>query len=488
MMKKILIFLFAIITLTGCDSVYKYVFLPPERIEYTLVPDKEAIGSIGDTSYYISKDGLAAGYNAKDWKIEVRYMSDYQLNNFEFPEESKQGQFSGNPYTYGNWIDPALGYTPRRFTVFKVTIYNYTGSKMNFDPEITLLQTDRGDNLHAYGREQKNAKYGSIEEYYTVRKGSGGVDDDIFETRMGIARRTMLYYGKPIYKGDSRDGLVVFDPIVDEVGDLKVTVNDLVLEYDENNDPGKFIDVFFYFKQIPLDKSSIKKTDALAGTDSTGRNLNPSVKMVQAKYVNEIKVGNREIDRKMLPVQNQWDPNPVGLETLAEYVEEKTNLSLKLYQAELSSETIKDAKILFITGVAVNPRLQENLDKIVTYIEGGGFVFMDVTSFISSEKSTAYFDFEQLAAKLGSGAKLQTVSLDHPIFSQPNKLSSLPEGYERMNPNVEPSFSLRGIFLQGKLVAVEASKSYIMLWSNEEETAALNFAVNLINYASKLKK
>jgi len=93
-----------------------------------------------------------------------------------------------------------------------------------------------------------------------------------------------------------------------------------------------------------------------------------------------------------------------------------------------------------------------------------------------------------LAVKLGSGAKLQTVSLDHPIFSQPNKLSSLPEGYERMNPNVEPSFSLRGIFLQGKLVAVEASKSYIMLWSNEEETAALNFAVNLINYASKLKK
>jgi len=57
-----------------------------------------------------------------------------------------------------------------------------------------------------------------------------------------------------------------------------------------------------------------------------------------------------------------------------------------------------------------------------------------------------------------------------------------------MNPNVEPSFSLRGIFLQGKLVAVEASKSYIMLWSNEEETAALNFAVNIINYASKLKK
>lgn len=488
MMKKILIFLFAITTLTGCDYVYQYVFLPPERIEYTLVPDKEAIESMGDSSYYTSKDGLAAGYNAKDWKIEVRYMSDYQINNFEFPEESKQGQFSGNPYTYGNWIDPTVGYTPRRFTVFKVTIYNYTGSKMNYDPEITILQTDRGDNLHAYGREQKNAKYGSVEEYYTIRKGSGGVDDDIFETRMGIARRTMLYFGKPIYKGDSRDGLIVFDPIVDEVGDLKVTVNDLVLEYDENNDPSRFIDVFFYFKQIPLDKSKVKKIGDAAVTDSTGKSLTSSVKMVQAKYVNDLKQGNREIQQKMLPIQNQWDPNPDGLETLVEYVEEKTDLSLKLYQAELASETIKDAKILLITGVAVNPRLQENLDKIVSYIEGGGFLFLDVTSFISSEKSTAYVDFELLAAQLGSGAKLQTVSLDHPIFSQPNKLSSLPEGYEKMNPNIEPSFSLRGIFLQGKLVAVEASKSYIMLWSNEAETSALNFAVNLINYASKLSK
>jgi len=55
MMKKILIFLFVLISLTGCDSVYKYVFLPPERIEYTLMPDKEAIVSIGGIGYYISE-------------------------------------------------------------------------------------------------------------------------------------------------------------------------------------------------------------------------------------------------------------------------------------------------------------------------------------------------------------------------------------------------------------------------------------------------
>lgn len=468
--------------------MYQYIFLPPERTEYTLVPDKDAMESIDDSSYYISKDGLAVGYNAKNWKIEVRYMSDFQLNNFEFPEESKNGEFSGNPYTYGNWVDPSSGFTPRRFTVFKVTIYNYTGSKMNYDPELTLLQTDRGDNFHAYGREQKNAKYGSMEEYFKIRKGSGGVDDDIFETRMGIARRTMLYLGKPIYKGDSRDGLIVFDPIVDQVGKLKITINKLVLEYDENNDPSKFTDLLMYFKQIPLDKNTIKKSNETASSDSSGNKSNLSVILLQAKYVNDIDQVNRQNLEKLLRVKNQWDPNPEGLEKLKEYTEEKTDMNLKIVQGEITPANLNSAKILLITGVAVNPRIKESEDNIVTFLGNGGFLFLDVSIFLNSEKSTASADFDAIASKLGSKAKLQTITLDHPIFSQPNKIASVPEGYEKINTTIEPTFSCRGIFLQGKLVAIEASKSYIMIWSQEDETSALNFAVNIINYASNLGK
>ena len=158
------------------------------------------------------------------------------------------GVYSGNPFTYGNWIDPSLGYTPRRFSVFKVTIYNYTGSKLNFDPEISLLQTDRGDNLNAYAREQKNAKYLSMEDYFKKQKGSSGVEDEIYETRMGIARRTMLYYGKPIYKGDSREGLVVYDPIVEKVEKLKISIPRFITGYDENNEPSDYIDLSFFFQ------------------------------------------------------------------------------------------------------------------------------------------------------------------------------------------------------------------------------------------------
>jgi hypothetical protein len=111
-----------------------------------------------------------------------------------------------------------------------------------------VLQTDRGDNFNAYAREQKNSKFYSMEEYYQKRKGTSGVDDEIFETRMGIARRTMLYYGKPVYKGDSRDGLIVFNPIVDDVEKLKITVKDFVTGYDENNEPSEFQDLFYSSK------------------------------------------------------------------------------------------------------------------------------------------------------------------------------------------------------------------------------------------------
>ena len=115
-MKLSAVFLISTFLFTGCDSVYKYIFLPAERIEYTLVPDKEAMNALQDSSYFIGKNGQMVGYDAKDWKIELRYMTDYQLNTFEFPEESKSGVYSGNPFTYGNWVDPSLGYSPK--TVF----------------------------------------------------------------------------------------------------------------------------------------------------------------------------------------------------------------------------------------------------------------------------------------------------------------------------------------------------------------------------------
>ncbi|MEO8398580.1 MAG: hypothetical protein ABI550_02065 [Ignavibacteriaceae bacterium] len=489
-MKKSILLLFICLSFFGCDSIYRYVFLPPERVEYTLTPDSEAINELADTSYYISKDGKTLGFNAKDWKFEIKYLSDYQLNTFEFPEESKKEELSGNPFTYGNLIDPQLGYTPRRFTVFKVTIYNYTGSKLNYDPELSTLQTDRGDLFHGYGREKKNAKYTSIEEYYNIRKGTSGVDDDVYETRMGIARRNMLYYGKPIYKGDSRDGLIVFDPIVNSVEKLKITINDFILSYDENNEPSEFKDLIFYFKQIPFegkDEGITTENAFVENADSTKNELSGTLKVAQINYVNDLsQFGNEELNSNPQIRNNPWDPKPGAISNLMDYIKSNTPLKTQLEQTELKESDNFD--LLIITGVDGMPILQNTWKAIQDEIQDGAFVFFDIAKVSASrrliEPSTI---LNSIKVGLKGKTEIKNVSFDHPLFSAWKKFSSLPEGYEIINNTIEPSYNLTGLFLEGKLVAAIAKKSYVMMWDNDDNKAQLNFGVNIAAYAFKNK-
>jgi len=493
MIRKILpIIIVLLFANVGCDSVYKYIFLPAERIDYTLVPDEEAMNALKDSSYYISKDGLVVGYNARNWKMEIRYMPDYQLNTFEFPEESKAGEFSGNPFTYGNWIDPALGYTPRRFSVFKVTIYNYTGSKLNFDPEITLLQTDRGDNFNAYAREQKNAKYLSMEEYYKKRKGTSGVDDDIFETRMGIARRTMLYYGKPVYKGDSRDGLVVYDPIIEKVEKLKVNIPRFIIAYDENNEPSEFFDMNFFFKQVPLDKGSLVKSDIIGVSSDTTvsksqQKLTGNFRLAQIKYVDDPETS--QFTKNRLPqIENVWDPNPPSVSNLLNYIQSNTELKTSLKQITADEFIQDDYDLMLITGVGTNPMLDQNISTIVEFIEKGGFVLFDISNFKNAVRNSSVKHFQSISERLKGNVEMKNLSIDHPIFNTPKKLAGIPSGYDAISENIEPISQIKGIFLEGKLVAIETGRSYSMLWGDNNQTQALDLGLNLAAYSITNRK
>ncbi len=490
--RLISIFILSTLFLIGCDSVYKYIFLPPERMDYTLVPDKGAMDALQDSNYYISKNEQAVGYDARNWKIEIRYMPDYQLNTFEFPDESKAGVFSGNPYTYGNWIDPSLGYTPRRFTVFKVTIYNYTASKLNFDPEISILQTDRGDNFNAYAREQKNAKFMSIEEYFKKRKGTGGVDEEVFETRMGISRRTMLYYGKPIYKGDSRDGLVVYDPIVEKVEKLKVNIAKFITGYDENNEPSDFIDLNFFFKQVPLDKESLGKSEVIAVSSDTvltksQQKLTGNFRLAQLKFVDDAQASIFR-KNKLPQIKDAWDPNPKSVSNLLNYIQLNSGLKVSLAQITIDEFTQDQYDLLLITGVGASPILDQNISALVEFIEKGGFIIFDISTFKDGIVSSAFKHFQSISEQLKGNVQVKNLSIDHPIFNTPKKLAGIPSGYESVNGNIEPAFQMRGIFLEGKLVALETGKSYSMLWGDNDQIQTLDLGLNLAAYSLTIRK
>lgn len=480
-MKKLLITTFIALVFAGCNSIYKYVFLPPERLEYSLLPDPDMTLGGGDSSYFISKDGKMVGYDAKNWKIEIRYMSDYQLNNFEFPDESKQGEFSGNPFTYANWIDPQLGYTPRRFTVFKVTIYNYTSSKINFDPEVSVLQTDRGDYFNAFGREKKNAKYQSLEEYYQRRKGTAGVDEEIFETRLGIARRTMLTYGRPIYKGDTRDGLIIFDPITDDVKKLKITIDRFIVGYDENNDPSEFQNLEFFFDQIATEREEMSEEDLKVVTKKDSGMVSFSV--AQLRY--NVRPGVDNYDQP-------WNPMPRSIPSLINSAEKSFPSKIKYVQGNFEEESVRNSKMAFLFLSGSLPEFSAGfITSCADYLSQGGLIYIDNVffrgeyPFIQSMESF----IADVQKKITQKTEYKRINFDHQIFKGLKTVSVLPPGVDDKTSNYPRHDEVKGLFIEGRLAVVLSAKGYPVYWSGEgvtdDASFQTDFGINLLYYSIK---
>jgi len=469
---------------SGCDSIYHYVFLPPEKEVFTIVPSAEFVKSNRDTLYKIAIGSQSLVYDAKTWKFEIKYMSDYQLNNFEFPEDSKSGEFSGNPYTYGNWVDPETGLTPRRFTVFKVTIYNYTNSKINFDPEQVLLQTDRGDNFKAYAREKKNARNLSIEEYYQKLKGTSGVDDDVFETRMGISRRTMHYYGKPIYKGDSRDGLIVFDPVVESVNKMKITIKNFVLAYDENNDPSEFTDLVFSFDQRPMsDEELLSQQGFIPGKKDTSKVV---VNAALIKYNSQ---------PGQLVYESSWNPAPRSLPNIVSFVARSTKFSIKLVNGNFGEDEVSKSKLAFILGNGLTPEFSNSfVNSMADYINGGGAVYIDNCYFTTEYPFKQQYEdlLKSVQVHLKGKCEMKEIPATHEIFNEPNKFTAVPQGMDNINPRILlKADHLTGLFVDEKLKVVLSTKGYPVMWgeeiSNIDISKQMEFGVNLFTYAFKDK-
>jgi hypothetical protein len=90
-----------LLLLAGCDKAYRYFLFAPSQPEFTLEPDMEMMRAFNDSSYSISRDGQSVIFDRKAYKIEVKYMSDYQLNTVEFADDSKDEEFSANPFPTG---------------------------------------------------------------------------------------------------------------------------------------------------------------------------------------------------------------------------------------------------------------------------------------------------------------------------------------------------------------------------------------------------
>ncbi len=247
----LLLMITSIILISQCATL-----APPDiKLESTLTPTVNE----SEPKYALEEDGAIA-CNLEGLKIVVKPMTDEKLDKM-FPDISYKEEASTNPYTYGNWVDPDLGYTPNRFTVFVVKVFNYAQPKVNLNPLNAILISQRGDQLLPYAREKKDnpTSERNFESYYEKIKGSSGVETIRFEERLGMIRKTLFTDGA-IFKGDKKDGFLVFDPLVEGINEVTLTLKDFVLKYDANNWPQEKIDIQFMFKR-ELKKTVEPKAD-----------------------------------------------------------------------------------------------------------------------------------------------------------------------------------------------------------------------------------
>ncbi|MBI3587028.1 MAG: DUF4159 domain-containing protein [Ignavibacteriales bacterium] len=478
------IMLFLLFT-SGCDKAYRYAFFPPERVEYTLVPDLDLVHLSNDTSYSISRDSLGVVYDRKSYKVEVKYLSDYQLNNFEFPDDSKSGEFSANPFTYAEWVDPQVGYTPNRFTVFKISIYNYASSKLNLDPELSFLVSDRGDVLPGYGREEKSSRNQSIEGYYRKRKGSSGVDDEIFERRMGIVRQTVLYLGRPIFQGDSREGIVVYDPLDESVEKIKLVMKNFIIGYDENGEPSEYVDLQFYFKRTPLVKERLKALvpdSAFAANPKQGSsNLirQESFELHQIRY---------RVEEEQASTNQDWNVKPNALNALAGFLKDSLNAKTTVKISSVDSPDLLNARIGFIFVGPIKPIFSDvEVLSLANMIRRGGFLFIDNAAFSSNYK---YYDdmvalLQNIGSKLDRQVRVIPIPIDHQIYKIWQKLTGPPQGMDDIENMPDKRNFLQGLFWRDQLVGLVSSKGYSMIWDKQDRSQIkqLMLGANVVVYA-----
>ncbi len=213
--------------LSGCTYRYQVGYFAPA-------------GEEEQTSGVKVLDDGTVLYVQERLEIGLRAMTDAELNR-QFPEHSQQGLESTNPYTYGNWVPIGESSTPSRFTVFLLSVKNYTYPKMLVDPSKLTIVAKNGRVYFPWSREQ-------IEEYYLpFIQGYAGNTYEQFERRKDILKRTLYPAHEFIFSGQESSGYVVFPRIDDDVREITVYVNDIVLRFDSWGRPAETIDLEYHF-------------------------------------------------------------------------------------------------------------------------------------------------------------------------------------------------------------------------------------------------
>jgi len=188
----------------------------------------------------VADDGTVTFFQGR-LEIALRPVTDEELNR-QFAAYSTAGPHSTNPYTYGNSRVGKLRETPRRFTVFTLSVKNYEFPKVLLNGDLVL---ESGNSRKYYGlsRDQLDVYYRA----YAV--GYRGIDHKEYGDRRDVLNRTMFPFYEAIFSGQEAQGYVVFHPLADDVSSITVKVTDVVTRFDYGGAPVESLDAEFRFRR-----------------------------------------------------------------------------------------------------------------------------------------------------------------------------------------------------------------------------------------------
>lgn len=211
-----------------------------------------------DTQMQVLDDGTVT-FILNRLEVSVRPITDEELNR-QYPSQSNDAhgptdEVSSNPFTNGNWVDPQTGKSPKRLSVFKVTIKNYEYPKVKLDPLKIFIESDNGRKYYPWGAYD-------IEEYFRrYPLAFNGLGYLRFDERRDILNQAKYPDDEFCFSGQDVEGYVIFSKIHDDVEKINFNIPDLGLRYNYRNEPIEERDLSFGFRR---DVKKVKNLSELA--------------------------------------------------------------------------------------------------------------------------------------------------------------------------------------------------------------------------------
>jgi hypothetical protein len=488
-LRFILSSLMLVLLIAGCSRI----ILSQEKNYIYLVPD---LSGVADTSFRVEDETLI--WEQDGLKIEITHMNDTRLNA-QFPEESRKGKFSINPYTYGNYVDMELGYIPSRFTVFAVKVYNYTRPKVGVEYRDAHLFTDVGRELYPFAQDKNEITPNNFDSYYKREMGASGNERRRYEDRMGLVKQS-LWQGGALFKGDKNEGFLAFAPISVEARGVELDVVDFVMQYDANDWPVEKMTLRFPFKRLGAEETALRMKK-VEQSDVQMEDFAAKYQITGEMKLAQLLLSKSQEDRdsgKLRPV--------MGLnENLADYFLTATGGEISTAGSFLPDDSTfitEKVNMLIMSDNEAFSYTANDVRVMRNYLRAGGFVYVDDRL---HHKDLPFSRVVQqfFSEVLERPSVFVPILNSHQIYSFVYEMDGPPPGADQLQgagtgtgmAGSQQSYSnLEGAYFDGRLCVLLNNKSYLAGFSepgisrgNQDAQKMKKFIVNLLGYVMAQK-